>query len=59
MEWIGSTGCVWISVPRAGLAIGFLAGMNGDVQQQRLVIAPEEHTATVHVLELVLSVCPK
>ena len=39
-----------------GMALGFLAGRNGDVQQQRLVVIPEKHTAAVCLLELVLSV---
>ena len=44
-----------ISAPRTGMAVGFLAGGNGDVRQWRLAVAPEKHVAALHLLELALS----
>lgn len=35
-----------ISAPRAGMAVGFLAGGNGDIWQQKLV-TPENHIVAV------------
>lgn len=42
-----------ISLPRTGMAVGFLAGRNGDVQQWRLAVTPEKHVAAMHLLKLV------
>lgn len=36
-----------ISAPRAGMAVRFLAGGNGDTWQQRLVVTPENHLAAL------------
>lgn len=57
VEWINSTGCAWDQCAKGWAGYRVRHGRNGAVQQKRLAVASEEHTVTVHLSELVLSVC--